>query len=127
MKTEEQPSDRAMELETKMRSLITSGVLSEQDVADAISRWVYASMMQSAKGEGTRPPELIEAGILAAVAQACTEAAEAGADLAQSRVTIRIQAAMRIVAVLFEEGYGDAAGRIAQIWNTANAWERPDA
>lgn len=130
MKTEEPSEDnKAAQLEEKLRSLIASGVLPEQDVADAISRWVFASMMRGHNDAAAQPPPLIEAGILAAVAQAFSEAADAGAGMGpQIRTTIRIQAAMRIVALLFDEGWdGGLAERIAQIWNTANAWEGPDA
>lgn len=121
MKTEEPKQKPKDDLGDKLRGLIASGVLAEQDVANALSRWVYAALMRGGEVGGGDVPQLVEAGILAAVAQACTEGGAYGSNLAQSRTTVRIAAALRIVGAVFE----GKPERIAAIWNTANAWTEP--
>lgn len=102
------------DLETKLRGLIASGVLSEREVADALSRWVYVAI----QGGDGQAPELINAGILAAVTQALHETADMGSKV-QERGAVRIVAAMRIVAAVLEARPSDING----IWETAAAWE----
>lgn len=116
MQTEEQKPNMS-DLEAKLRGLMASGVLAEQDVADALSQWVYKALAK----EGD-VPELIEAGILAAVGEACRESSEAGRKMGlRNRVAVRIGAALGIVGVLFD---GDVE-RVDQLWDEANAWKEP--
>lgn len=118
METEEQKPNTS-DLEAKLRGLMASGVLAEQDVADALSQWVYKALAKEA--EDAVPP-LIEAGILAAVGEACRESSEAGRKMGlRNRVAVRIGAALGIVGVLFD---GDV-GRVDELWDEANAWKEP--
>lgn len=121
METEEQ-KPKTSDLEAKLRGLMASGVLAEQDVADALSQWVYKALAKEAGDAHDEVPPLIEAGILAAVGEACRESSEAGRRMGlRNRVAVRIGAALGIVGVLFD---GDVE-RVDELWDEANAWKEP--
>lgn len=87
------------------------------ELANAIGEIVFATLMRPDNAK----PSPVQSAIELAVAQAMERAGAYGTEIAQTRVTVRIAAAMRIVACVFS----GKAERIAAIWNTANGFVEP--
>lgn len=89
------------------------------ELANRIGEIVFSTLMQP----GNAKVSPVQRAIMRAVANAMEKAGAYGSDIAMTRTTVRLAAAMRIVSCVFT----DRPERIAAIWNTANAFVEPSA
>lgn len=87
------------------------------ELANRIGEIVYWALMKPE----TAKMSPVERAIFRAIAQAFEKGGAYGAELAQTRTTVRIAAAMRVVGCILT----GKAERVAAIWNTANAFVEP--